>query len=114
MARKRSPQHTIRGDRLYEGSEPLTSEEVRRTAHRVLFERDCHTYQAIVAGGDQAVDPHERGHGPLPANLPIILDIFPRDNATRYHGDMTRTVVRGRASPGAAIVAGRRGAGELE
>jgi len=89
---------TIRGDGLYEGAEPLTSEQVRRTAHRVLFERDCHAYQAIVAGGDQAIDPHERGHGPLPANLPIILDIFPRDNTTRYHGDMTRTVVRGRAS----------------
>jgi Xaa-Pro aminopeptidase len=89
---------TIRGDGLFEGANPLTSEEVRKTAHRVLFERSCHTYEAIVAGGDQAVDPHERGHGPLPANLPIILDIFPRDNATRYHGDMTRTVVRGRAS----------------
>jgi len=89
---------TIRGDRLYEGSEPLTSEQVRRTAHGVLFERDCHPYEAIIAGGDQAIDPHERGSGPLPANLPIILDIFPRDNATRYHGDMTRTVVRGRAS----------------
>ena len=89
---------TIRGQRLYEGSTPLTSEEVRKTAHRVLFDRDCHPYEAIVAGGDQAVDPHDRGHGPLPANKPIILDIFPRDNKTRYHGDMTRTVVRGRAS----------------
>ncbi len=89
---------TVRGDKLYEGSEPLTSEQVRTTAHRVLFERECHAYEPIVAGGDQGVDPHDRGHGPLPANLPIILDIFPRDNATRYHGDMTRTVVRGRAS----------------
>jgi len=30
--------------------------------------------------------------------VPIILDIFPRDLKTRYHGDMTRTVVRGKAS----------------
>jgi len=28
----------------------------------------------------------------------IILDIFPRDGKTGYWGDMTRTVVRGRAS----------------
>ena len=28
----------------------------------------------------------------------IILDIFPRDAASGYFGDMTRTVVRGRAS----------------
>jgi Xaa-Pro aminopeptidase len=52
----------------------------------------------IVAGGDQACDPHERGHGPLFANSLIILDIFPRDAASGYFGDMTRTVVRGRAS----------------
>jgi Xaa-Pro aminopeptidase len=89
---------TIRGDGLYEGSEPLTSEQVQLTIRKVLFERDCHANDAIVAGGEQAVLPHERGHGPLPAHRPIILDIFPRDNATRYHGDMTRTVVRGRAS----------------
>jgi Xaa-Pro aminopeptidase len=89
---------TIRGRWLYEGSTRLTSEEVRKTAERVLHDRDCHPYEAIVAGGDQGVDPHERGHGPLPSNLPIILDIFPRDNRTRYHGDMTRTVVKGRAT----------------
>ena len=52
----------------------------------------------IVAGGDQACDPHERGHGPLYANSLIILDIFPRDAKTGYYGDMTRTVMRGRAT----------------
>jgi Xaa-Pro aminopeptidase len=51
-----------------------------------------------VAGGDQACDPHERGYGPLKANSLIILDIFPRVAATGYFGDLTRTVVRGRAS----------------
>jgi len=89
---------TIRGRALYEGRKRLTSEEVKLTINRVLLERNCHPYEAIVAGGDQGVDPHERGHGPLPAHLPIILDVFPRDNETRYHGDMTRTVVRGKAS----------------
>jgi Xaa-Pro aminopeptidase len=52
----------------------------------------------IVAGGLQGCDPHERGHGPLHAHEPIILDIFPRAQATGYFGDITRTVVRGRAS----------------
>jgi Xaa-Pro aminopeptidase len=89
---------TIRDGWLHEGRERLTSEQVRLTINRVLLERNCHAYDAIVAGGDQGIDPHERGHGPLPAHLPILLDIFPRDNATRYHGDLTRTVVRGRAS----------------
>ena len=52
----------------------------------------------IVAGGDQACDPHERGSGPLKANSLIILDVFPRDAKSGYFGDLTRTVVRGRAS----------------
>jgi Xaa-Pro aminopeptidase len=34
----------------------------------------------------------------LRANEPIILDIFPRSQQTGYFGDLTRTVVRGRAS----------------
>jgi Xaa-Pro aminopeptidase len=52
----------------------------------------------IVAGGDQACDPHERGHGPLKANTLIILDIFPRSAASGYYGDLTRTILRGHAS----------------
>lgn len=53
---------------------------------------------SIVACGDQACDPHERGSGPLFAHQLIILDIFPRDARSGYFGDMTRTVVRGNAS----------------
>ncbi|MFM9030120.1 MAG: M24 family metallopeptidase, partial [Opitutaceae bacterium] len=42
--------------------------------------------------------PHDRGSGPLRAHELIIVDIFPRVTATGYHGDMTRTFLRGRAS----------------
>jgi Xaa-Pro aminopeptidase len=52
----------------------------------------------IVACGEQACDPHERGSGPLYANQLIILDIFPRDARSGYFGDLTRTVVRGTAN----------------
>ena len=52
----------------------------------------------ICAPGDQAVDPHEGGHGPIRANQPVVMDIFPRSEATGYFGDLTRTVVRGTAS----------------
>ena len=52
----------------------------------------------IVACGEQACDPHERGHGALQAHQLLILDIFPRDARSGYFGDMTRTVVRGKAS----------------
>jgi Xaa-Pro aminopeptidase len=88
----------IRGDGLFENGEPLTSEMVKRTINGLLAERNCDPHEPIVAGGDQGCDPHDRGSGPLPANLPIILDIFPKDKASRYCGDMTRTVVRGQAT----------------
>ena len=52
----------------------------------------------IVACGEQACDPHSRGSGPLFANQLIILDIFPRDARTGWFGDITRTVVRGKAT----------------
>jgi Xaa-Pro aminopeptidase len=50
-----------------------------------------------VACGEQACDPHERGHGPLKAHSLIILDLFPRARSG-YYGDLTRTVVRGQAT----------------
>ena len=52
----------------------------------------------IVAGGNQACDPHERGSGPLRSGELIILDVFPRHTVSGYFGDMTRTVVRGHAT----------------
>jgi Xaa-Pro aminopeptidase len=53
---------------------------------------------SIVACGEQGCDPHERGHGPLRAHQLIILDLFPRAAGSGYYGDLTRTVVRGKAS----------------
>ena len=43
-------------------------------------------------------DPHEVGHGPLRPNELIIVDVF-RGCRRRYHGDMTRTFLKGRANP---------------
>ena len=41
-----------------------------------LLKRSCSGRDIIVAGGDQATDPHERGSGALLAGEAIILDIF--------------------------------------
>ncbi len=88
-----------RGRRLEEGGKPLTSERVRARIEQALLEHNCIGEDIIVAGGDQGVDPHERGHGTLFAGQPIVLDIFPRSRASGYWGDITRTVIRGPASP---------------
>ncbi len=76
----------------------LTSEILRAEIDTAVLRAGGLPANTIVAGGDQACDPHERGHGPLKANSLIIIDIFPRSAATGYYGDLTRTVVRGRAS----------------
>jgi Xaa-Pro aminopeptidase len=76
----------------------LTSELLRAEIDTAILRAGGLPANTIVAGGDQACDPHERGHGPLKANSLIIIDIFPRAAATGYYGDLTRTVVRGRAS----------------
>src|SRR5437763_6733339 len=76
----------------------LTSEVLRAEIDSAILRAGGLPANTIVAGGDQACDPHERGSGPLKADSLIILDIFPRDAKSGYFGDMTRTVVRGRAS----------------
>ncbi len=76
----------------------LTSERLRETIGRLLLDHGCFCEHTIVAGGAQGADPHERGHGPLKAGEPIVIDIFPKDLSSGYWGDLTRTVVRGVAS----------------
>lgn len=82
---------------IYRGA-PLTSERLRAIIDCAILQARGLAANTIVAGGKQACDPHERGYGPLRANEPIIIDIFPRSQKTGYFGDITRTVVRGHAS----------------
>lgn len=86
------------GGALWLGGKPLTAELLRKTMHLVLMERGCVAQHTIVACGVQAVDPHNEGSGPLKANEPIVMDVFPQHASTRYFADITRTVVKGRAS----------------
>jgi Xaa-Pro aminopeptidase len=80
------------------GQLPLTSERLRAEMDAAVLYAGGSPANTIVAGGEQGCDPHERGHGPLRANEAIVLDIFPRHARNYYYGDLTRTVVRGRAS----------------
>jgi Xaa-Pro aminopeptidase len=86
------------GKRLWWGGRTLTSELLRAEIDSAILRAGGLPANTIVAGGNQACDPHERGFGPLKADSLIILDVFPRDARSGYYGDMTRTVVRGRAS----------------
>lgn len=90
----------ISNDLLYtpDGAE-LTSGDIKKLINVYLMERDCLAKDTIVACGDDTSEPHNEGSGPLKANSPIIIDIFPRSNKTLYWADITRTVVKGKASP---------------
>ncbi|MFT3870899.1 MAG: Xaa-Pro peptidase family protein [Nibricoccus sp.] len=88
----------IKNGRLSYRGETLTSERLKIAIEIACLEAGAISLDTIAAGGDQACDPHERGHGPLRANELIIVDVFPRVNATGFHGDMTRTFLKGRAS----------------
>ena len=90
---------TIKSDKLWLDDAPLTSERVKKLINVKLMECECVAQHTIVAGGEQACDPHNEGSGPLPAHRSIIFDVFPRSAASRYFADMSRTVVRGRPSP---------------
>ncbi len=92
---------------------PLTSERLRAEMDAAVLYAGGLPADTIVAGGDQGCDPHERGHGPLRAHEAIVLDIFPRHATNHFYGDLTRTVVKGRASEAlrrqyAAVQKGKR------
>src|ERR1044072_5519907 len=88
----------IRGDEVIYRNRRLTSEDLKKTVNVSLMENDCIAEHTIIACGEQGVDPHNQGAGPVRPNQGIIFDIFPRSSRTRYYADMTRTVVKGKAS----------------
>jgi Xaa-Pro aminopeptidase len=85
---------------LFWKKSPLTAELLRAEMNACLVKLGAEEFHGgpIVACGPQAAQPHERGHGPLLANQPIVIDCFPR-HANGYWGDLTRTVVKGKPSP---------------
>lgn len=88
----------IKGEQLWLDGALVTSERIKKLINVKLMERDCIAQHTIVAGGEQACDPHNEGSGPLPAHRSIIFDVFPRSATSRYFADMSRTVVCGTVS----------------
>ncbi len=83
---------------LWRDGRKFTAEDLRSIVNTRMMADGFVPAHTICAHGDQAVDPHEEGHGPIRAGSPIVMDIFPRSEKTGYFGDLTRTVVRGKAS----------------
>lgn len=86
-----------RGVLQHEGK-ALTAGKLRSLIELFLLEKGLDCVDSIVAPGKGGADPHNRGSGPIRTGVPIVIDMFPRDRATRYHSDMSRTFVVGTAS----------------
>jgi Xaa-Pro aminopeptidase len=82
---------------LWLDGSPLTSERLMARAQAALNEIGYTAAEMIVAGSPECALPHFRGAGPIRADAPVIIDIFPRGTSSHYHGDLTRTVVVGDA-----------------
>lgn len=90
---------TIAGDRLIWQRKVLTAERLRGEVDAEIARLGGTASHTITAPGPQGADCHMSGTGPIFAHQPIVLDIFPRVDRTGYFGDLTRTVVKGKASP---------------
>jgi len=83
---------------LWWRGEVLTAEAVKRLIARQLLDDGLIAEHTIVACGEDACDPHNEGRGTLKIDCSFIIDMFPRDLTSRYFADITRTIVKGRAS----------------
>ena len=88
-------QADIRDGILWLDEKPLTSERLYARASLLLGESGFVCPDMIIAGSPECAMPHYRGEGPIRANAPVIIDIFPASRTSHYHGDLTRTVVVG-------------------
>jgi Xaa-Pro aminopeptidase len=85
----------IRGDELLLDGQQLTVERVKADMNAAFAAHDTTADEYIVAPGAQGAVGHDMGSGPIPPGTPIVVDIWPRDNASAVYTDMTRTFVVG-------------------
>jgi Xaa-Pro aminopeptidase len=78
------------------GGGASTVEELRALGRRAFIEHDAMPHDMLViAPAGQGADPHDEGHGAIPAGVPIVVDVFPRDIESGAWGDLTRTLCVG-------------------
>lgn len=83
---------------LYSGNKYITSEDIKVLMSLYLLEQGYIAQHTIVSCDKDTASPHSEGSGYLKADVPIIIDLFPRSMRTLYYADITRTIVKGRAS----------------
>jgi Xaa-Pro aminopeptidase len=96
----RSASHA--GGDLEHAGEPLTAETVRAAVRAACADAGAPAPPDIMVVSLRSAGGHDPGSGPLPARLPITIDLWPRDDASGCWADMTRTFVNGEVTPATA------------
>jgi Xaa-Pro aminopeptidase len=96
----RSASHA--GADLEHAGEPLTAETVRAAVRAACADAGAPAPPDIMVVSLRSAGGHDPGSGPLPAGLPITIDLWPRDDASGCWADMTRTFVNGEVTPATA------------
>ncbi len=87
---------------------PLLAERVREELRRVCFAHGATCPADMIVASVHNGYGHDPGTGPLPAGLPIEVDLFPRHEASACWADMTRTFVVGTPAPEDAELIGEQ------
>jgi Xaa-Pro aminopeptidase len=85
--------------RLELNGEPLLAEDVRNTLRAACAEHGAPCPPDVIVASVWNGFGHEPGSGPLPAGLPIHIDLWPRHEATGCWTDMARTFIVGDPPP---------------
>lgn len=88
----------IAGDTLHRDGRPLLAEDVRHALRAACAQAGAFAPPDVMVTSLWSGGGHDPGIGPLPTNLPITIDLWPRDEATGCWADMTRTFVAGDVS----------------
>jgi Xaa-Pro aminopeptidase len=84
----------VRGT-LHADGEPLLAETVRAALRDACAEQGAPAPADVIVASVWQGQGHDPGAGPLPAGLPIQIDLWPRDETSACWADMTRTFVAG-------------------
>lgn len=90
--------------RLLVDGEPLTAEAVRDAVRGACAKAGAPAPPDIMVTCLHSNGGHDPGSGPLPADLPISIDLWPCDEESGCWADMTRTFVNGEITPEVATL----------
>ena len=87
-----------RDGRLRHDGHDLTAETVRDAVRAACANAGAPAPPDIMVTSVWSGGGHDPGSGPLPVDLPIEIDVWPRDEGSACWADMTRTFVNGEVS----------------